>query len=99
MKKLFIFFCIFTIILIAFFDARDRLHELDEVAANTPSQVEMKQQINERNEQNQNSTEASNMQKEAEKLHQKINQSSDSLKENQLNNFEKRRNTIDKQFN
>ena len=46
MKKSLIFLCIFTIAFIAFWDAKDRIKELDSVAANTPSQVEMKQMIN-----------------------------------------------------
>ena len=46
MKKSLIFFSIFIVALIAFIDAKDRIQELDEVAANTPSQVEMKQTIN-----------------------------------------------------
>ena len=45
MKKSLIFLSILIVAFIAFFDAKDRIEELDEVAANTPSQVEMKQQI------------------------------------------------------
>ena len=46
MKKTFIFLSIFIIGLIAFFDARERFRQLDEISANTPAQVEMKQLIN-----------------------------------------------------
>lgn len=45
MKKSLIFLSILIVSFIAFFDAKDRIEELDEVAANTPSQVEMKQTI------------------------------------------------------
>ncbi len=47
MKKLLIFFSITIVALLAFFDAKDRIAELNKVAANTPSQVEMRQMINE----------------------------------------------------
>lgn len=46
MKKTLIFMSIFIVALIAFVDAKDRFQELEEVAANTPAQVEMKQTIN-----------------------------------------------------
>lgn len=46
MKNFLIFLCILTVSFIAFIDAKDRIAELDEIAANTPSQVEMKQSIN-----------------------------------------------------
>ena len=42
MNKLLIIFSILVVSIIAYTDARDRLNELDEVAANTPAQVEMK---------------------------------------------------------
>lgn len=48
MKKLLIFLSIFTILTLAFIDAKERFAELDEVAASTPAQVEMKQQLNKR---------------------------------------------------
>lgn len=43
MKKSLIFCSIFIVAFIAFWDAKDRFSELEEVAANTPSQVEMNQ--------------------------------------------------------
>ena len=46
MKNFLIFLSIFTIALIAFYDAKERFAELDEVASKTPAQVEMKPQIN-----------------------------------------------------
>lgn len=99
MKKIFITFCVLTITLIAFFDAKDRMQELDKVAANTPSQVEMKQSINKPDEQMQKSVEAPDMHKKSIELQKEINQNTNSLKENQLNNFEKKRNTIHKKTN
>lgn len=95
MKKLFIFFSVFIIGLIAFFDARERFQQLDEISANTPSQVEMKQMINKPDEQmrkdniqNQNS-----MQNFQEKMKQ-----NNVLQQNQLNNVDKRRDTINNQI-
>ena len=93
MKKSLIFLSIFVIVCIAFFDAKDRFKELDEVAANTPSQVELKQfidkpdeQMNKDNIQNQNSIKT---------LQQKMNQNNDAIKQNQLDNVDRRRNTIE----
>lgn len=97
MKKSFIFFSIFIITFIAFFDAKDRFEELDEVAANTPSQVELQQMINKPDEklnrdniQNQNNVQS---------LQDKSNQDNNPIKQNQLDNIDRRRDTIDKQFN
>ena len=95
MKKLFIFFSVFVIGLIAFFDARERFQQLDEISANTPSQVEMKQMINKPdaqmpkdNIQNQNS-----MQNFQDKTKQE-----NFLQQNQLNNIDKRRDTVRNQI-
>lgn len=46
MKKIFVYFSIFIVGLIAYYDAKERLAQLDKAAANTPAQVEMKQMIN-----------------------------------------------------
>lgn len=95
MKKTFIFLSIFIIGLIAFFDARERFQQLDEISANTPSQVEMKQMINRPDEQmkkdniqNQNS-----IQNFQDKMKQ-----DNVLRQNQLNNVDKRRDTINNQI-
>lgn len=45
MKHILILLCILVVGVLAYVDAKDRIEELDEVAANTPSQVEMKQNI------------------------------------------------------
>ena len=94
MKNVFIFFAILIIGLIAFIDAKDRFSELDEISANTPSQVEMKQMINKQDAklnrddiQNRNSIQT---------LKQKSN--SDGAKQNQLNNVDRMRDTIDNQI-
>lgn len=42
MNRFLIIFSILTVTLLAYSDARERFKELDEVAANTPAQVEMK---------------------------------------------------------
>lgn len=52
MKKIFIFLSIFTILFMAFCDARERLKELDEeIAATnlTPSQMEIRKPLNRKN--------------------------------------------------
>lgn len=96
MKKSFIFLSIFIITFIAFFDAKDRFKELDEVAANTPSQVEMKQMINKPDEQ----INKDNIQKQqnVQTLQQKTDQDNSAIKQNQLNNIDKRRDTIKNQI-
>lgn len=45
MQKSLIFLSIFIVAFIAFWDAKDRLRELDSVAVKTPAQVEMKPMI------------------------------------------------------
>ncbi len=45
MQKSLIFLSIFIVAFIAFWDAKDRLQELDSVAVKTPAQVEMKPMI------------------------------------------------------
>ncbi len=98
MKKSLIFLSIFIIACIAFFDAKDRFKELDEVAANTPSQVEMKQMINKPLEQ-MNKDNIQN-QKSIQTLKEKMNQDDDRiLQQNQLDNVDKRRDTINNQVN
>lgn len=95
MKKSFIFLSILVVALIAFFDAKDRFQELEEIAANTPAQVEMKQMINKPDEQMkmhvpdfQNSE-----QKDAQTIQDKMNAGRIDNKK-QLDNVDKRRNTI-----
>lgn len=96
MKKSLIFLSIFIISFIAFFDAKDRFKELDEITANTPAQVEMKQMINKPDEQmskdniqNQNSVQT---------LQEKMKQNDGLIKQNQLDNIDKRRDTINNQI-
>ena len=45
MKNFFIIFSIMTVGFLAFWDAKSRIEELDNVAATTPGQVEMKREI------------------------------------------------------
>lgn len=96
MKKSLIFLSVFIITFIAFLDAKDRFAELDEVAANTPAQVEMKQMINKYDEQmtqdviqNRNSVET---------LKEKTKQNNWQIKQNQLDNVDRRRDTIKNQM-
>lgn len=95
MKNTFIFLSILIISFIAIFDAKDRIKELDKISANTPSQVEMKQMINKPDEQmpkdnlqNQNSIRT---------LQERMEQDTQT-KQNQLDNVDKRRDTIKNQI-
>ena len=95
MKNSLILASILIITLIAFFDAKERLAELESVAANTPSQIEMKQMINDPDAQMKkhipdfkNSTEQN-----AQTIQDKMNQGREDS-QNQLNNTDKRSNTI-----
>ena len=95
MKKLLIFLSVFVISLIAFFDAKERLAELGSVAANTPSQIEMKQLINKTDEQMMRRVPdfQTSEQKKSQTIQDKMNAGrADS--QNQLNNVDKRRDTI-----
>ena len=96
MKKTFIFLSIFIIGLIAFFDARERFQQLDEISANTPSQVEMKQMINRPDGQ----LNKDNIQKQnnVQTLQDKMNQNNKPIQQNQLDNIDKRRDTINNQI-
>ncbi len=96
MKKIFILSSILIITCIAFFDAKDRFKELDEVAANTPSQVEMKQQINKPYEQPENLNPSQNFDN-SKGFQKNPQQNGQADKENQLDNFQKRRNSIKNQ--
>ena len=45
MKNVLIFLSIFTVVMFAVIDAKERLNELDSIAGKTPAQVEMKDDI------------------------------------------------------
>ncbi len=102
MRKFLIFLCILTVSFIAFFDAKDRFKELEEVAANTPSQVEMKQMINRPDSMLNRSADIPkpyNVQNDdAKNLHKKMMQGNEQLKQ-KYENVDKRRETIQKQTN
>lgn len=99
MKKSLIFLSILIVAFIAFFDAKDRIEELDEVAANTPSQVEMKQQIRPPVQQNMNSsTTQPQINKDAQKLHQQIQQNTNRLDE-KFDKVKERRDTVTSPIN
>lgn len=95
MKKSLIFLSVLVVAMIAFFDAKDRFTELDSVAANTPSQVEMKQMINKNGEQTKNSVPdfKNTQQQNRESIQDKMNKGRLD-NQNQLNNIDKRRDTI-----
>ena len=96
MKKTFIFLSIFIIGLIAFFDAKERFQQLDEISANTPSQVEMKQMINRPDGQlNKDNIQKQNI---VQTLQDKMNQNNKPIQQNQLDNIDKRRDTINNQI-
>lgn len=95
MKKILVFLSVFIIGLIAFFDAKERFAELDSVSANTPSQIEMKQMINKPDEQMKRHVPdfQNSEQKESQTIQDKMNAGrADS--QNQLNNVDKRRDSI-----
>lgn len=100
MKKSLIFLSIFIVALIAFVDAKDRIQELDEVAANTPSQVEMKQTINKFNKPMTHHTDVTgsdmhnNMQNEFKQMMQ-----DNKLMQQQRDKVNKRRDTINNTVN
>jgi len=98
MKKSLIFLSVFIIAFIAFFDVKNRLGELDKAAANTPSQVEMKQMINKPDEQMKNHIPdfKNTVRQNSQTLREQMNEP-DKYMQNQLENIDKRRGTIDKQ--
>ncbi|CDE59008.1 unknown [Fusobacterium sp. CAG:439] len=100
MKKSLIFLSIFIVSLIAFIDAKDRIEELDEVAANTPSQVEMKQMINKPEEQMKYNTDAikNNVNNNAESAVKKRIQDNQ-LMQKQQDNVDRRRDSINNTVN
>ena len=101
MKKSLIFLCIFTVAFIAFFDAKDRIEELDEVAANTPSQVEMKQMINKPRSQFKNhiyEKNPSQVQPQYKKYNYMQNNGNSDL-QNQFDVINERRNSINQKAN
>ena len=100
MKKSLIFLSIFIVSLIAFIDAKDRMEELDEVAANTPSQVEMKQMINKPEEQMKYNTDAikNNVNNNAESAVKKRIQDNQ-LMQKQQDNVDRRRDSINNTVN
>ena len=100
MKESLIFLSIFIVSLIAFIDAKDRIEELDEVAANTPSQVEMKQMINKPEEQMKYNTDAikNNVNNNAESAVKKRIQDNQ-LMQKQQDNVDRRRDSINNTVN
>lgn len=81
--------------MIAFFDARERFQQLDEISANTPAQVEMKQMINKPEKQMKKDEIENNntLQNSQNKI-----KPTDNFRQNQLENVEKRRDTINNQI-
>lgn len=96
MKHILIFLCILIVGALAYVDAKDRIEELDEVAANTPSQVEMNQSIK--------SPPASGINQNRPPIEQKIYTDSQKAKDkvqqdkqylqNKFDDFQKKRDTI-----
>ena len=83
------------VLLIAFFDAMDRFAELEKVSANTPAQVEMKQMMNKQEDKIKNNIPdfQDNEKQNAQSIQDKMNNGRLD-NQNQLNNVDKRRNTI-----
>lgn len=97
MKNSLILASILIIALIAFFDAKDRLAELESVAANTPAQIEMKQMINDPDARIKNHIPnfKNSTEQNAQTIQDRMNQGRKDS-QNQLDNIDKRRNTINK---
>lgn len=96
MKRLLIFFSIMIVGVLAYVDAKDRMDELDEVAANTPSQVEMKIHTDPATPlklQQDIDTIQPIINTDTQKLHEKIQMDSTKTQE-QFNKMQERRNTI-----
>lgn len=94
MNRSLIIFSIAVVSILAYADARDRLKELDEVAANTPAQVEMKPMFNNNlpNQEFDNKNDAQHRKPDSspnqfEKINKYNKQNEQSLKD-----FQKRRN-------
>ncbi len=100
MRKSLIFLSILIVTFIAFFDAKDRIEELEEVAANTPSQVEMKQMINKPDPQMRNDRDSinPNTDNNPQNLLKKREEDNRFL-ENSMENVGRRRDTINKRDN
>ncbi len=94
MKKYLIFLSILIIAFIAFFDTKGRIEELDEIAANTPSQVEMNQMMNKPKMQSNTESIKNYNTDNPENLHEKMQRDSMNNMQNQLDNVNKRRDTI-----
>lgn len=101
MKKSLIFLCILVIAFLAFFDAKDRFAELDEVAANTPSQVEMYQMIDKPKEQIKNYIQDEKPLQEQSKSQNYNNPKNDKNPDSQeqFDKIKKRRNSINQEIN
>ena len=87
MKKSLIFLSIFIVAFIAFWDAKDRLQELESVAVKTPAQVEMKPMVQKSGDR----AEKDNIQKQNTQK-----QFDDSLQQNNNKNFKNPVNTTNK---
>lgn len=103
MNRILILFSILIVTLLAFIDAKDRFNELNEVAANTPAQVEMKQSINQSgykeksNTSNNQSILNNDFNNDGQRLHQKIMKDNTHL-QNKFNDIDKRRDSINKPY-
>ena len=95
MKNSLILVSILIIAIIAFFDAKERFAELESVAANTPAQIEMKQMINDPDSQMKKHVPnfKNSSEQNSQTIQDKMNQGREDS-QNQLNNVDKRRNTI-----
>lgn len=94
MKKIFIFLSFFAIIFMAFVDAKDRFKALEEISANTPSQVEMNQMMNKPKTQMKPDFIPEYSNKSKQNIQNNNNFEINQNKQNQWDNVDKRRNTI-----
>ncbi len=96
MQKSLIFLSIFIVAFIAFWDAKDRLQELDSVAVKTPAQVEMKPMIQKSGDR----AEKDDIQKQnsSEMLQNNFNQEDNKNFKNPVNSTNKNSAPVNNQF-
>lgn len=96
MQKSLIFLSIFIVAFIAFWDAKDRLRELDSVAVKTPAQVEMKPMIQKSGDR----AEKDDIQKQnsSEMLQNNFNQEDNKNFKNPVNSTNKNSAPVNNQF-
>ncbi len=97
MKKIFIIISIITVGTLAFIDASERIKELDAIAANTPSQVELNQSMESQDMHSQGNSYKTKPEYSNLKKNSGINK--DENTHSPFNNFKEKRKSITKPVN